>query len=168
MPGGFPYGHDPWLALLWGTDMTRIFGKRSLDNLSTCHPALRRVAVRALMLTTQDFTIIEGHRGRAAQEAAYKARASKVRFPNSAHNQQPSCALDVIPYPFKGWNDKNIHAELKEIARAFFAAAKAEGVSIRWGGNWSSTSVDAPGTKFVDSPHFELHPWANYASDKPK
>lgn len=143
--------------------MSPVFGKRSLDNLSTCHPALRRVAVRALLLSKQDFTIIEGHRGQREQEAAYAKGASKVRFPNSAHNQQPSCALDVIPYPFKGWNDKNIHAELKEIARAFFSAAKTEGVAIRWGGNWSSANVDAPGTKFVDSPHFELHPWREFA-----
>lgn len=148
--------------------MAPVFSKRSLDNLAQCHPALQRVARRALALTGQDFTIIQGHRGREAQEAAFRAGNTKVRFPNSAHNAQPSCALDVIPYPFKGWNDKNIHAELKEIARAFFAAAKAEGVAIRWGGNWSTTDVDAKGTKFVDSPHFELHPWKDWASDKLK
>lgn len=148
--------------------MTRVFGKRSLDNLATCHPALVRVATRALGLSRQDFTVIEGHRGREAQEAAYRAGASKVRFPNSAHNQQPSCALDVIPYPFKGWNDKDIHAELKEIARAFFAAAELEKVTIRWGGNWSSRRVEDKGTGFVDSPHFELHPWRDWASGKLK
>lgn len=144
--------------------MPLTFGKRSLDNLATCHPDLQRVARRALALTKQDFTIIQGHRDKAGQDAAFKAGNTKVRFPNSAHNQQPSCALDVIPYPFKGWNDKDIHAELKEVAEAFFEAAKLEGVKIRWGGNWSNKTVDDPRTGFVDSPHFELHPWREYAN----
>lgn len=145
--------------------MSRVFGKRSLDNLKTCHPALQRVARRALELTAQDFTIIEGNRSKADQDAAYARGASKVRYPSSAHNPQPSCALDVIPYPFKDWND---YEGWKEIARAFFTASKELNIPIRWGGNWGINNVDERGTKFVDSPHFELHPWRDWSSGKLK
>lgn len=143
-------------------DMTRVFGARSKGNLASVHPRLVAVATRALALSTVDFTVIEGHRGREAQEDAYRRGASKARFPQSAHNQQPSCAIDVIPYPFKGWTD---HYGWREIAKAFFAAAAAEKIVIRWGGNWSTKSVEDKGTGFVDMPHFELHPWKDWAAN---
>lgn len=142
--------------------MARVFGARSKSNLASVHPRLVAVATRALALSAVDFTVIEGHRGREAQEDAYKRGASKVRFPNSAHNRQPSCAIDVIPYPFKGWNDADAW---REIAKGFFAAAKLEDITIRWGGNWSTKSATDKGTGFVDMPHFELHPWREWSVD---
>lgn len=145
--------------------MSRIFGSRSRSNLATCHPMLVKVAENALQRSKIDFTVIEGHRGKEAQDKAYRSGHSKVRFPGSAHNQQPSCALDVIPYPFKGWNDRDIHNDLRAIAEAFFDAAKELGVTIRWGGNWSVASATAKGTGFVDSPHFELHPWREWVGE---
>lgn len=42
--------------------MTYILGKRSRRNLEGVHPTLVKVAERAIQLTSQDFTIIEGVR----------------------------------------------------------------------------------------------------------
>ena len=133
--------------------MARVFGERSKRNLEGVHPLLVKVAEIALQKSETDFTVICGHRDKAGQDAAIAAGTSKVRYPNSAHNQMPSCAIDVIPYPFLGWDDK---AGWRKIADAMLAAAKECGVSIRWGGG-------IPDAKFNwDMPHFELHPWRDY------
>lgn len=119
------------------------FGTRSLANLSTCHPALQAVARRAIQISVQDFTVTEGYRGPAAQEAAYKAGNSKARWGQSPHNHKPSLALDVVPYPV----DWSSTAKFSAIAAAFKAAALESGVVLRWGGDFQS---------FVDRPHFEI------------
>lgn len=119
------------------------FGKRSLSALATCHPALQAVAHRALELSAVDFTVTEGHRGRAAQEAAFAAKKSKAHFGESFHNFIPSRALDVVPYPVD-WDDVR---KFREIALAFDQAARELGVVLRWGGDFES---------FRDYPHFEI------------
>lgn len=117
------------------------FSKRSIDNLATCDERLRRVAHEAIK--TFDFTVIEGHRGKAAQERAYAEKKSKVRWPNSKHNKSPSLAFDAVPVPLD-WNDK---ASFHAMAKAMQSAADRVKVPIRWGGNF---------TGFFDGPHFEL------------
>lgn len=120
-----------------------VFGERSEKALSTCHPDLVAVARRALQLTTIDFTVTEGHRGKAAQEAAFAAGRSKLHFGESKHNRQPSEALDIVPWPVN-WNDARL---FREIALAFQGASRELGIEIKWGGNFKT---------FVDFPHFEL------------
>ena len=142
-----------------------VFGPRSEENLSQAHPALQTVMRAAIARTKQDFTVICGHRDKAGQEAAFRAKNTKVRYPNSAHNQTPSCAVDVIPYPFKGWNDKNIHKELKAIADVVLAVAKELNIPVRWGADWNRNGRTDDET-FVDSPHFELHPWRDFAAKR--
>lgn len=135
--------------------MARVFGKRSLDNLKDAHPALVALAYLALKMSARDFTVICGYRNEADQNAAYASGSSKVMFPGSAHNQIPSVAIDVIPYPFKGWDDKD---GFTAISDAFFKAARMLDIEIRWGGDWSRTGT----TNGWDKPHFELHPWRNW------
>lgn len=118
-------------------------GSRSLKNLATCHPALQAVAKRAIEITTQDFTITEGFRGKEAQEAAFAAGNSRAHFGQSLHNHTPSLALDIVPWPV----DWSSVAKFVAIATAFKQAAKELGVTLRWGGDFKS---------FVDRPHFEI------------
>lgn len=142
--------------------MARVFGARSQGNLKNVHPLLVQVASTALQLSKTDFTVICGYRDKAGQDAAQRAGTTKVAFPNSAHNQSPSCAIDVIPYPFTNWEDPKMLQGWKDIADAMFAAAQANGVQIRWGGDFNRDG-DKTKNDAWDKPHFELHPWRSYA-----
>ena len=73
------------------------FSKRSLDNLSGCHPDLVKIANLAIQRI--DFTIIEGHR--TAEEQRKKVKQGFSKIMNSKHCETPSRAFDFIPYPFK-------------------------------------------------------------------
>lgn len=46
-----------------------------------------------------DLTVTEGHRGEAAQNAAFEAGFSKKRWPDSGHNSLPARAFDFECYP---------------------------------------------------------------------
>lgn len=123
------------------------FSRASAQRLATCHADIRKVCEQ--LIKTFDFSVTCGHRGKADQDAAYKAGNSKVRFPNSAHNKLPSLAVDMVPYPVD-WNDIG---RFKEMAAAFFAVAnllKERGEithEFEWGGNWRTLK---------DYPHFEV------------
>ena len=152
--------------------MARVFGERSQRNLAGVYPLLVEIATDALQISKSDFTVICGYRDKAGQDAALRAGTTKVSFPNSAHNQsdpttkQPrSCAIDVIPYPFTGWDDPAMRVAWKQIADAMFAAAKKRGVELRWGGDFNRDG-DKTTKDSWDSPHFELHPWRTYAAKK--
>lgn len=69
---------------------------------------------------------------------------SKLKYPNSKHNKTPSIAVDIIPYPFMGWDNTGDFKLLSDIIKRH---AKALDIKIRWGGDW---------VNFVDMPHFEL------------
>lgn len=147
--------------------MGYVFGERSRKNLAQCHPALQSLALEALRLSEQDFTVICGYRGEADQEAAYRAGNTKVRYPNSAHNQtrngQPySCAIDVIPYPFTNWNDPKMLEGWRKIHDAFARASVKLGIPYRWGGDFNRDG-DKTTSDAWDKPHFELHPWREWA-----
>lgn len=148
--------------------MARVFGDRSKGNLSGVHPLLVEIATDALENGAQDFTVICGYRDKAGQEAAQRAGTTKVAYPNSAHNQTKdgkprSIAIDVIPYPFTNWKDPAMLRGWKAIADAMMTAATKRGVMLRWGGDFNrdgdKTTKDA-----WDKPHFELHPWRDYAA----
>jgi peptidoglycan LD-endopeptidase CwlK len=71
------------------------WGLRSLQNLSGIHPDLRRVADRALQLTTQDMTVIEGIRSLDRQRQLLAQ--GHTRTLNSRHIR--GFAIDVVPHP---------------------------------------------------------------------
>nr|ADV36430.1 endolysin [Edwardsiella phage eiAU]ADV36485.1 endolysin [Edwardsiella phage eiDWF]ADV36534.1 endolysin [Edwardsiella phage eiMSLS] len=50
------------------------------------------------------------------------------------------------------WNDR---APFKSVSDAMFAAAKEQGVAIRWGGDWNQNGR-SDDERFYDGPHFEL------------
>lgn len=136
------------------------FGTRSKNNLSQCHPVLQKIAERAIQEI--DFTVICGNRGKAEQEAAFRAGNSKAHFGQSPHNYTPALAFDFIPSPFKD-SDWDRTDKFQAIAKKLLEAAEELGYgdSVRWGGDWNRNG-SIKDEKFVDTPHFELHPWRDY------
>lgn len=117
------------------------FSNRSLNNKATLELDLQLVLEEAIR--NYDFTIICGYRGKDEQNTAFKEGHSKLKWPESRHNQFPSRAVDIIPYP-SGFTDEN---EFYVMATYVLAAANKLGIEVVWGGHWKT---------LVDKPHFEL------------
>lgn len=117
------------------------FSERSLAKLRSCDERLIRVLMRAIKIT--DFTVLEGARGKEAQEAAFAAGTSHAHYPDSKHNKVPSQAVDIAPYPID-WSNRERFVYLAGIIAA---CAHEEGVALVWGGTFK---------KLQDLPHFEL------------
>lgn len=149
--------------------MTFKFSKKSLSKLEPVHPDLKRVVLRALELSTVDFTVLEGERTVAAQQANVRKGVSQTM--NSKHLKQKDGyvhAVDLVPYPLS-WDLKDFYP----IVTAMRKAAKELGVKVRWGGCWCMLNGDTRTPKqmveeytaarrkvgnkaFIDGPHFEL------------
>ena len=71
------------------------FGKTSLEQIATLDPRLQRILHEAIRFV--DFKVLEGHRGEAAQEAAYAKGLTKLHWPHGNHNKLPSRAADHCP-----------------------------------------------------------------------
>lgn len=117
------------------------FSARSKRNLEGVSPALVAVARRALKISPVDFIVIEGRRTIERQRQLVAAGAS--RTVNSRH--LTGHALDVAAL---------VQGEIRWdwplyrlIADAFKQAAREQGVSLQWGGDWRT---------FKDGPHFEV------------
>lgn len=121
-------------------------GIRSLSNLTGVHPDLIRVVHRAIQLTKQDFTVIEGMRTKSRQEELFKKGASKTL--NSRH--LTGHAVDIAP-----WVDGAISWDWKyypAVRDAMMAAGEEFKIPLEWGGSWK---------RFTDGPHWQL-PWSEY------
>lgn len=126
------------------------FSRKSLAHLNTCHPDLQRLFNE--VIKTHDCTVIEGHRGKEAQEAAFAKGNSKLHYPHGKHNAMPSLAVDVGPWPLD-WNDAT---SFKKLAANVLAVAEQMGIHIRWGGDWNGDGI--ANENFIDLPHYELIP----------
>ncbi len=98
-----------------------------------------------------DCTILEGHRGEERQNFLEESGQSKVRYPDGKHNSTPSNAVDVAPYPID-WEDRE---RFVLFAGFVLGVARAQGIKLRWGGDWSMDWTTKDNT-FFDGPHFEL------------
>jgi peptidoglycan L-alanyl-D-glutamate endopeptidase CwlK len=98
--------------------------------------------VAAEAIKHYDFTVICGHRTKAEQTAAVLSGASKLAWPKSKHNSNPSLAMDCVPYPLD-WNDD---AAFTAMATEIKAAAQRLDIGLDWG-------FDLWG---FDMPHFQL------------
>ena len=125
------------------------FSGKSLERLKTCHPDLQRLFTE--VIKHYDCTVTCGHRGKDEQDEAVRTGASKLAWPNSKHNQLPSIAIDVVPFPID-WNDTS---RFYHFAGFVLATAKQLGIEIRWGGDWNS-DLKFRDEKFKDLPHYEL------------
>ena len=125
------------------------FSKKSQAKLDTCHNDLRKVFARVIQHV--DCTVLEGHRSKELQDKYYSEGKSKVKFPNGRHNQTPSMAVDVAPYPID-WTDRE---RFHLFAGFVLGVATAMGVKLRWGGDWDK-DWEVNDNRFDDFPHFEL------------
>ena len=73
------------------------FGRNSRKNLSTVDGRGQDTAHRVLLI--KDHSIIQGHRGKEKQNAAFDNGYSELRWPDGKHNALPSLAMDVETYP---------------------------------------------------------------------
>ena len=129
------------------------FSNISSMRLKTCDHRLQDVFNE--VVRTWDCSIICGHRSEEDQNKAYNEGRSKLKYPHSRHNGNPSKAVDVVPYyAGKGidWNDA--------IGFAYFAGYVKRvgydmGVNIRWGGDWDGDHRNKD-QSFNDFPHFEI------------
>jgi len=126
-----------------------VFGTASRKKLDTCHQELQSVC--DLVIETYDFTVLEGMRSNERQEELFRQGKSKLRAGQSKHNQTPSLAVDVAPYPID-WENR---ARFYLLAGMMFQAATDLNIKLRWGGDWDGDWVHTDQT-FHDLPHFEL------------
>lgn len=114
----------------------RSWGKESKKHFDTLDPRLQRVMTR-VRDEVADISILQGHRGQAAQNEAFYGtpQRSKLPWPKGKHNKLPSVAVDFQPYPRPDNLDK-LTSSLAYIAGAAVMIGREEGVVIRWGGDW--------------------------------
>jgi len=125
------------------------FSQKSLEKLATCDPKLQALFLE--VIKHFDCVVLEGHRGKIMQDAAFAAGQSKTQWPQSKHNSQPSKAVDVAPYPID-WND---HGRFYYFGGFVMGIAAKMGIKIRYGGDWNK-NTQVKDEKFKDLPHFEL------------
>ncbi len=132
--------------------MIYTFGMRSYEKLAGVDPGLRQIAEDAIVASPVDFTIVWGRRGEEIQNALFESGASRKRYPESKHNDNPARALDFAPWVQQRieWEDTHIFAL---IAGVFFAVARPG--ALRWGGDWDGDGTTSDQT-LMDWGHIEL------------
>lgn len=129
------------------------FSQASKAQVATCHPRLQLVLNAAI--ADFDFTVVEGHRGKEAQNKAFATGASQLPWPKGNHNALPSRAADLAPYPVD-WSDKEKpHLRFAFMMGVVWAHAKRLGVKVRFGMDWNR-NLDMRDENFLDFGHVEL------------
>lgn len=136
-----------------------MLSQKSQAKLNTCHPDLKRIVNKAVEILESKnlhitLTVLEGTRDEETQNKYYAEGISKLKFPHSKHNQNPSLAVDIKPDRV-GWATLKDKASFYRLAGLIEAIAYYEGVGIRWGGDWDMDN-DLTDQTFDDLPHFEL------------
>ena len=125
------------------------FSNRSKNNLITCHPKLQELF--HTIIKNYDCTIIEGHRSNDRQDELFHQGKSKLKSGQSKHNNNPSLAVDAIPYPID-WNDK---IKFYHFVGYVKATADQLNIKIMCCADWDNDN-DLKDQTFFDLPHFEL------------
>lgn len=126
--------------------MSYYFGKRSKNNLLTCHSDIQLICNNAIKRI--DFTVIDGYRGKEVQNGYWLRGVSKLKYPESDHNQFPSMAFDAIPCPFKQdyWESDEGKQKFEEMATVILSESYKLNIKLLWGfAAWG-----------WDRPHFQL------------
>ncbi len=134
--------------------MTPVLGDASKKIRDEVHPELQ--ALIDELIKFMDFSVREGHRDDAAQQAAFDAGLSKAKPGQSKHNTTPSRAVHLIPHPAP---DPKL-ALTERLEYTYFAGAvklmaNVIGIKIRWGGDWNN-NWRVGDNRFNDLAHFEL------------
>jgi len=127
------------------------FGSRSKKRLKGVDPDLVRVLENVVKYF--DITVIEGLRSQERQNELLAQGKTRTKF--GKHVQ--GLAVDIAPYPID-WNARD---DFHYLGGFVLGVASQMGVDIRWGGDWSSSSLkqEARTTKdnnFDDLVHFEI------------
>src|SRR6056297_2888142 len=99
--------------------------QRSKNNLSGVHPDLVAVVKRAIEITEQDFSVLEGVRNIERQRQLVAQGKSQTM--NSRH--LTGHAVDLAPYPLS-WEWEYFYP----IADAMIQSCQELDVALRWGG----------------------------------
>ena len=131
--------------------------KRSKDILKGCHKDLQLIAEKV----SEEYpcVVISGHRGKDEQNLLFHSGRSKLEFPDSKHNEMPSEAIDIIPFPVN-WTDRESFYSLGGYIRGIAKRLLEEGLithRVRWGGDWDN-DFNLKDQSFIDLPHVELIP----------
>lgn len=126
--------------------MTYLLSQKSLDKLKGVDERLVRVVKRAITITKVDFTVGEGVRSLERQKelvAAGKSQTMQSKHLIQSDGFGHAVDLWVMKDGVITW-DKQAYIDFSTTMKQ---AAKDEGVTIRWGGDFKT---------FFDGPHFEL------------
>lgn len=129
--------------------MTFALGKQSLHRLRGVHPLLVGVVVRAIRITSADFTVYEGVRSLARQMELFDSGRSRTM--NSRHLTGHAVDLPAYRHGVPVWDS----VLAQPIANAMLQASKECGVTLRWGGDWDMDGSQDD-ESFRDLVHFEL------------
>ena len=131
----------------------RKWGERSLQVRATLDTRLKHI-VDELLSKVTDVSLVSGHRGEEEQNELFHQKKSKLEFPQSKHNNYPSLAVDLQPYPYPGSRYK-LWGALGYIAAHAIVIGRLHGVTIRWGGDWDRDG-DMTDQRFDDLFHLEI------------
>lgn len=136
------------------------FGRRSRERLKGVDSKL--VNVLNEVCKYYDITVIEGLRTQERQDELVAKGLSKAKY--SKHTQGK--AVDIAPYSKAGidWDNRD---DWHYLGGFVLGIATQMGVNVRWGGDWSSPSLDkdvmsgkeqrtTKDNGFDDLVHFEL------------
>lgn len=133
------------------------FSKRSKKILKTCHPDLQLICNHSIKI--YDFSIIGGYRSLETQKNLFAKGKSKLNGINrrSKHQDTPSIAVDIAPYPIDWQNLKRFYylgGLMVAIANNLQKQGKLRH-RLRWGGDWDRDGKFNDQI-FNDLTHFEL------------
>lgn len=130
--------------------MAFVFGKKSKENLKDVHPALVKIATRALELSPIDFRVSCGVRTMQQQKAMVARGVSKtMKSKHLVQSDGYAHAIDIVALPngVVSWD----FSHYRTIAGCFKQAAEEigteAGVTCTWGGDWATLR---------DGPHFQI------------
>jgi len=130
------------------------FSKSSISKLKTCDPELQTLF--NYVIKYFDCTVVCGERGREEQDHAFQNGFSTVQYPNSKHNENPSQAVDVVPWPIQ-WNNTDrmryFIGFVKGVAQMLKDYGSME-VEITTGIDWDNDTT-LTDQRFNDFAHFQ-------------
>tara|TARA_R110000744_G_scaffold93544_2_gene180709 strand:- start:180 stop:611 length:432 start_codon:yes stop_codon:yes gene_type:complete len=112
-------------------------GRRSISRLDGVDPRL--IAVLQKVVKYFDITVIEGMRSQERQDALLAQGKSKTKFGKHCRG----LAVDIAPYNYQtkkiDWENRD---DWHYLGGFVLGISAMMGVNVRWGGDWSSPSLD--------------------------
>lgn len=136
----------------------------SESRLKGVHKDLCRVVRRALELSEQDFSVLEGLRSPERQRELVDQGASKTlrsrHLTGHAVDLAPYHGRGISPWPSHHPGERERYTEaFNAVARSMFEAADELEVLVQWGSDWDLDGIPTPmdpDEDFTDMPHFQI------------